>query len=244
MATEIRDSTVGFYRQKVTFVFSDNLIGDILIEVLPCFALHHLSTVVSSSGTELIVGQSTNLTCGLGFPLPYDLRLKWVSPGESAVRPVPLDNDPALLHMTLDIVHNGKWRCELWHNHTREATAEITLKIGEARKCRGRGLRAGGEGRSQVVASKRCELSALKQIFFLGDSIAAKNEKQKKQITFYCTASVQFCQSIHSQHVELLAIKINYKPSQILHTGALKPSSPPAPPDDELPACVSPQNPG
>lgn len=144
MATEIRDSVVAFYRQKVIFVscvFPDTLITDILIDVfaLFCFALSHtLSAVVSSPGTELVVGQSANLTCGLGFPLPSYLRLKWVRPGESQARPLPLDDEPALLHITADLIHKGKWKCELWHNHTREATAEITLKIGEAQQCRGR----------------------------------------------------------------------------------------------------------
>lgn len=91
-----------------------------------------LSAVVTSPRTELVVGQSANLTCGLGFALPSDLRLKWVRPGELAAEPLQLDDEPALLHIKADLIHNGKWRCELWHNHTREATAEITLKIGEA----------------------------------------------------------------------------------------------------------------
>ncbi|XP_075897115.1 CD4-1 molecule isoform X2 [Nelusetta ayraudi] len=89
----------------------------------------HVLQIVSSPGTELVAGQTANLTCGLGVPLPSHLRLKWVPPRDSPPRPLLADGGPALLRITADLGDSGKWRCELWRNHTKEATAEITLRI-------------------------------------------------------------------------------------------------------------------
>ncbi|XP_010733379.3 CD4-1 molecule [Larimichthys crocea] len=85
--------------------------------------------IISSPGTELISGQQLNLTCGLGHPLPSDLKLRWVPPEQSSSS---LTSDRLPAHLTIPEVgseDSGKWRCELWRNDTRLTSADITLKI-------------------------------------------------------------------------------------------------------------------
>ncbi|XP_029307463.1 LOW QUALITY PROTEIN: T-cell surface glycoprotein CD4-like [Cottoperca gobio] len=85
--------------------------------------------VASSPGTHLISGQQLNLTCGLGHPLPSDLRLKWSPPEQSSLLLTP---DRHAAHITVPEVgtgDGGKWRCELWQSDERLTSAEITLKI-------------------------------------------------------------------------------------------------------------------
>ncbi|XP_033496175.1 CD4-1 molecule [Epinephelus lanceolatus] len=87
--------------------------------------------ITSSPGTELISGQQLNLTCGLGQPLPSDLRLKWFPPEQSSLlSSLTSDRHPA--HLTIPEVgtgDSGKWRCELWRSNAWVTFAEITLKI-------------------------------------------------------------------------------------------------------------------
>ncbi|KAM6994655.1 T-cell surface glycoprotein CD4-like isoform 2-T2 [Tautogolabrus adspersus] len=83
--------------------------------------------LTSSAGTELISGQQVNLSCSLGEPLPSGLKLKWVPPQQSSLKP---DHHPA--HLTIPEVgagDGGRWRCELWQGNVSLTSAVITLKI-------------------------------------------------------------------------------------------------------------------
>lgn len=90
-----------------------------------------LSPVTSVQGTDLISGQSLNLTCDLGFPLPSHLQVKWIPPAQSSVQPMSTGSS---LQITVGVSDSGKWRCELWEGNSKKTSAVITLKIGEGRK--------------------------------------------------------------------------------------------------------------
>lgn len=90
-----------------------------------------LSPVISSPGTNLISGQQVNLTCSLGYPLPFDLRVKWFSPEQPSLQ---VGTSGHLIIQEVGTRDSGKWRCELWQNNTQLTRTEITLRIGECRK--------------------------------------------------------------------------------------------------------------
>ncbi|XP_035498050.1 CD4-1 molecule [Scophthalmus maximus] len=86
--------------------------------------------IVSSRGTGLVSGQSLNLTCSIGRPLPSDLQLQWSPPKPSSLPSLQSDRHPA--HLTIPGVSTddgGNWRCALWQGKTRLTSAAITLKI-------------------------------------------------------------------------------------------------------------------
>lgn len=95
--------------------------------------------------TDLISGQSLNLTCSLGFTLPSNLQVKWIPPAQSSVQMTVQTGSS--LHITVDVSDSGKWRCELWEGNSKKTSALITLKIGEGRKCIG----GGRKGKSAVI---------------------------------------------------------------------------------------------
>ncbi|XP_061531628.1 CD4-1 molecule isoform X1 [Phycodurus eques] len=90
--------------------------------------------VVSSAGSELSSGQSVNLTCSLGRPLPKDHWVKWFAPKRAAVRSLLGSGrlDPAQINIPdVGMDDGGRWRCELWRNDTRLTSADITLTVSQ-----------------------------------------------------------------------------------------------------------------
>ncbi|XP_053182452.1 CD4-1 molecule [Scomber japonicus] len=86
--------------------------------------------IISSPGIELNSGQQLNLSCTTGHALLPDMQVKWIPPQSSSVQSLGSDHHPT--HLTIPEVglgDGGKWRCELWRNHTQLTSAMIILKI-------------------------------------------------------------------------------------------------------------------
>lgn len=149
-----------------------------------------LSPVTSAQGTDLISGQSLNLTCGLGFSLPSHLQLKWIPPGRSSPRPTLTSSS---LHITVDVSDSGKWRCELWEGDSKKTSAVITLKIGEDRRCIG----GGRKGQKAVTlwpkTSRQQEIGFYLVPYLLDERLLVSYTEQRHSVwmlVIICSATV------------------------------------------------------
>ncbi|KAM7421105.1 hypothetical protein PAMA_015329 [Pampus argenteus] len=118
---DVQTKDRGNYICELVFDNSVTLSRSIKVDVLE---------IISSPGTELILGQRVSLTCSIGRALPSDVKVKWVPPTESSLQALKSDHHPAnLTILEVGKGDGGKWRCELWRNDIRLTSAVITLKI-------------------------------------------------------------------------------------------------------------------
>ncbi|XP_076827207.1 CD4-1 molecule isoform X2 [Brachyhypopomus gauderio] len=83
---------------------------------------------VLSSNSSTTEGNTVNLTCTLGSPLPSDLEVKWIAP-QNAHRIFPEGHQNPLSIPAVRVQDSGDWKCELRKNQTLLTSAVIALKI-------------------------------------------------------------------------------------------------------------------
>ncbi|KAL6489504.1 hypothetical protein MHYP_G00032450 [Metynnis hypsauchen] len=117
----------GTYTCSLEFSAGRMLSRTLQLEVLEVLS----SPSAGPRGVTAQTGDTVNLTCTLGHPLPSgDLQVTWIRPSKSSKfslgdPPLP----PHLFIPSVTIQDSGQWRCELKNNETTLISTTVTLEI-------------------------------------------------------------------------------------------------------------------
>ncbi|XP_035983673.1 LOW QUALITY PROTEIN: T-cell surface glycoprotein CD4 [Fundulus heteroclitus] len=109
----------GNYTCSITFTNGFTISRTVLVEVLQ---------IIPSPGTDLISGQSLNLSCSTGGPLDPDVQVNWFPPKTSSLAKDELRSSHLMIPR-VGTEDSGSWRCELRRSGATLTSAVITLKI-------------------------------------------------------------------------------------------------------------------